>query len=90
MNLIIPNRSNTITNTKQPALKPIYSVRRDEAIGPMIEPKANAPVFIAETLFFILSMFKFFPLNIQFIAGTALLLIKAEAAPPINIPAKII
>lgn len=63
-NFMMPNTSNIIEKTRQPNLNPMYSVRSDEAIGPIIDPKAKAPVLIAETLFFILSMFRFLPRRI--------------------------
>lgn len=49
---------------RQPNLKPRYYVTSEAAIGPIIEPRAKAEVLMAETLFFIFSIFKFLPCKI--------------------------
>lgn len=55
----------------------------------MMDPRAKAPVLIADMLFFILSTFKFLSFRIFDIAGTALLLTSAAATPIIMMPVHI-
>ena len=76
--------------TKRPAivndvLKSDLESKNEAKIGPKIEPRPKAPVFIALIVFLEPSS-----LRMVAIAGTQLLLTNAPAIPPINIPTQII